>query len=206
MKVVFAFLSLAFYTRKSERTRKAGKTVEFFCIVFRKLACLLEFSLFFFAFLVPFAFGVYKSKQNVHFSTNKFTMSLMLFDPLFDSFAWPELQRMEREMGAVDVNKEGDFKYVCNFQGFRPSDIKVHHEGDHVIVEAERKHHGRHEHFERSLKRMIKLPDDVDKQNVRCEFNEKGEITIHAHKLAIENEPQKRTIPITFKKSQSSKI
>jgi HSP20 family molecular chaperone IbpA len=134
-------------------------------------------------------------------------MSLTLFDPLFDSsslFAWPKLQQMERELGAVAVDKDGDFEYTCNFQGFRPSDIKVHHEGDHIIVEAESKHNGRHEHYERSLKRMVKLPDDVDKQNVRCEWNEKGEIVVRAHKLALD-QPQKRTIPITFKKSDQSK-
>lgn len=131
-------------------------------------------------------------------------MSVIAFDPLFGShsmFAWPELQRMEREMGAIATTKEGDFNYTCNFQGFRPSDIKVSHEGDHIVMEAERKHSGRHEHYERSLKRMIKLPDGVDKQNVRCELNDKGEIVIHAHKLAVD-QPQKRSIPITFKKSE----
>jgi HSP20 family molecular chaperone IbpA len=130
-------------------------------------------------------------------------MSLIAFDPLFGSssiFAWPEIQRMERELGAVNMSKDGNFNYTCNFQGFRPSEIKVHHEGDCVIMEAESKHSGPHEHYERSIKRIIKLPDDVDKQNVRCEMNDKGEIAIHANKLAI-GESQKRSIPITFKKS-----
>jgi HSP20 family molecular chaperone IbpA len=131
-------------------------------------------------------------------------MSLTIFDPLFGSsslFDWPELQRMERQMGSVDVSKDGAFKYSCNFQGFRPSDIKVSHEGDHIVLEAERKHNGRHEHYQRSLKRMIKLPDDVDKESVRCEINDKGELVVHANKLAID-QPQKRSIPITFKKSE----
>ncbi|KAI6184669.1 SHSP domain-containing protein [Aphelenchoides bicaudatus] len=130
-------------------------------------------------------------------------MSLMVFEPFFESslLAWPELQRLEREMGAVESSKDGDFKYTCNFQGFKPSDIHVHHEGDQIMLEAQHKHKSQHEHFERSLKRVVKLPEGVDKQSVRCEINEKGEIVVHARKLAIE-EPQKRSIPITFKKSQ----
>jgi HSP20 family molecular chaperone IbpA len=128
----------------------------------------------------------------------------MSLDPLLGSpslFAWPEIQRMERELGAVDMTKNGDFNYTCNFQGFRPSEIKVHHEGDRVIMEAESKRNGRNEHYERSIKRIIKLPDDVDKQSVRCEMNDKGEMIVHASKMAI-NGPEKRSIPITFKKSQ----
>jgi HSP20 family molecular chaperone IbpA len=37
----------------------------------------------------------------------------------------------------------------------------VHQEGRNVVLEAERKHTGQMEHFSRSLKRVIKLPDDV---------------------------------------------
>jgi HSP20 family molecular chaperone IbpA len=129
-------------------------------------------------------------------------MSLLLFEPLFDSpLAWPELQRLERELGAVESAKDGEFKYTCNFQGFQPSGISVHHEGDQIMLEAQYKHKTRHEHFERSLKRVVKLPEGVDKESVRCEMNEKGEIVVRAQKLAID-EPQKRSIPITFKKSQ----
>jgi HSP20 family molecular chaperone IbpA len=131
-------------------------------------------------------------------------MSLMSFDPLLGSpslFAWPEIQRMERELGAVDISTNGDFNYTCNFQGFRPSEIKVHHEGDRVIMEAESKRNGRNEHYERSIKRIIKLPDDVDKQSVRCELTDKGEMIVHASKMAISGS-EKRPIPITFKKSQ----
>jgi len=131
-------------------------------------------------------------------------MSLSLFDTSI--FSWPELQRLEREMGAVDVDKTGDFKYTCNFQGFRPSDIRVHHEGDQIVLEAESKQSGRHEHYERSVRRMIKLPEEVDKESVRCEWNEKGEIVVRASKLPALDQPAKRSIPISFKKSDSSKM
>jgi hypothetical protein len=72
----------------------------------------------------------------------------MSFDPLLSSpsfFAWPEIQRMERELGAVAMTKDGDFNYTCNFQGFRPSEIRVNHEGDRVIMEAESKQSGSNE-------------------------------------------------------------
>jgi HSP20 family molecular chaperone IbpA len=131
-------------------------------------------------------------------------MSLIGFDPLFCSsalFQWPEIQRLERKLGTVAMTKDGDFNYTCNFQGFRPSEIKVHHEGDRVIMEAESKQSGPNEHHERSIKRIIKLPNDVDKQSVRCELTDKGEMIVHASKMAIGG-PEKRSIPITFKKSQ----
>jgi hypothetical protein len=51
------------------------------------------------------------------------------------------------------------------------------------------------------LKRVVKLPEGVDKESVRCEMNEKSEIVVRAQKLAID-EPQKRSIPITFKNSK----
>ena len=130
-------------------------------------------------------------------------MAMLLFEPLFDSnsLLWPELQRLEREMGAIDSTNNEEFKYTCNFQGYRPNEISVQHEGDHIMLEANHKHKTRHEHFERSLKRVIKLPEDVDKNSVRCEINEKGELVVRAQKVAIE-QPQKRSIPISFKKSE----
>ncbi|KAI6172327.1 Heat shock protein Hsp20 domain containing protein [Aphelenchoides besseyi] len=129
-------------------------------------------------------------------------MSLILLDSLLDDM-WPSIQRMERSMGTTDVDKSGDFRYTCNFQGFRPSDISVQHNGDMIVIEAEQKLNSRNEHYARSLKRSIQLPKDVDRESVRCELNERGEIVVCANKLAAVNEPKKYSIPITFKKSEN---
>jgi HSP20 family molecular chaperone IbpA len=44
---------------------------------------------------------------------------------------------------------------------FRPEEIEVHHQGENLIITASQKHNGKHESYERSLKRVIRLPPDV---------------------------------------------
>jgi HSP20 family molecular chaperone IbpA len=113
-------------------------------------------------------------------------MSLINFElPLGSSsyFVCPETRRIKRDLSAVKIDKHGNFKYTCNFQGFRLSEIKIHHEGNHVIIMAESKHSGPLEACKKSMQRIIKLPDDIDKQSVRCKLNDKGEIVVHANKL-----------------------
>ncbi|CAD5210023.1 unnamed protein product [Bursaphelenchus okinawaensis] len=136
-------------------------------------------------------------------------MSLLLFDPFRSNAGYHlspfqgllgELQRMERELGQWDYTD--GFAYTCNVQGFRPEEIEVHHEGDSVTISAHHKQSGRHEHYEKSLKRTIRIPEGFNKDHVQCDINEKGELIVKVPKLAEANKPEKRSIPINFKQSK----
>ncbi|CAD5213370.1 unnamed protein product [Bursaphelenchus xylophilus] len=136
-------------------------------------------------------------------------MSLLLFDPFRSSTGYSvnpwrglnsELQRLEREMGQFDYTD--GFSYTCNVQGFRPEEIEVQHEGDAVTISAHHKQSGRHEHYEKTLKRTVRIPEGFSKDHVQCDLNEKGELIVKAPKKTALNEPEKRSIPINFKQSK----
>jgi HSP20 family molecular chaperone IbpA len=96
--------------------------------------------------------------------------------------ACSKIQRMERELGSTDISKYGNFKYACKLHGFRLSEITINREQDCIVIKAKSTHNGPYEYCERSMKRIIKLPDGVDKQSVSCKLNDKGEFSIYARK------------------------
>ena len=116
---------------------------------------------------------------------------------LFDS---AEVQRLQRELGVLSEGKDGAFNYKCNVHGFKPNEIEVHHQGDNLVITGHQKHTGQNESYERTLKRVIRLPPDVHHESVRINVNEKGELTVEADKKAID-QPPRRQIPITYKES-----
>jgi HSP20 family molecular chaperone IbpA len=131
-------------------------------------------------------------------------MSLIPFGPLSglsSQFIWPKVQRTERESGIVEIGKDGRFKYSCNFQGFSLSEIKIYRYGHRVIIKAESKRDIPYEYYERSVKRILKLPDDVDTQSVHCKINDRGDVTVHARKLDM-NMPLKRSMATIFESSE----
>ena len=75
-----------------------------------------------------------------------------------------------------------------------------------MILEGERKHTGQIEHFSRSLKRTIILPDDINEQSVQCEMNENGELIVHAQKIGTPVPANKtRPIPLKFEMTGQQK-
>jgi HSP20 family molecular chaperone IbpA len=131
-------------------------------------------------------------------------MSPIPFGPLSglsSQFVWPKIQYIDRDSGVVEIGKDGKFKYSCNFQGFSLSEIKIYRHGHRVIIKAESKRDLPYEYYERSVKRVLKLPDDVDKQSVHCKINDRGDVTVHARKLDI-NGPLKRSMATIFEHSE----
>ncbi|KAI6186239.1 Hsp20/alpha crystallin family protein [Aphelenchoides besseyi] len=116
------------------------------------------------------------------------------------SFFDPDFHHLQRQLGTVE-STDGNFTYKCNVQGFKPDEIEVHQEGHSLVVSAVQKHNDHNEHYERSLKRVVRLPEGVEPQTVRTELNEKGELIIQADKKAIDGN-QRKKIPITYKQSQ----
>jgi len=116
---------------------------------------------------------------------------------LFDT---AEIQRLHRELGVLSDEKDGSFNYKCNVHGFKPEEIDVHQEGDNLVITAHQKHGGEHDKYERTLKRVIRLPQDVQRESVRIELNEKEELVVHADKKAID-QAAKRKIPIAYKQT-----
>lgn len=82
--------------------------------------------------------------------------------------------------------------------------MEVHQEGDNLVVTGHQKHNSDSEHFERSMRRVIKMPKGVHHDSLRVEMNENGQLTVKADSLMLD-QPAKRTIPINFKKSDKQK-
>jgi HSP20 family molecular chaperone IbpA len=115
-----------------------------------------------------------------------------------------EVQRLQRELGVLNEDQDGTFNYKCNVHGFKPDEIEVHQEGDNLIISAHQKHSGQHENYERVLKRVVRLPQDVKRDSVRVELNERDELVVHAEKKAID-QAAKRKLPIAYKQSEKPK-
>lgn len=95
-------------------------------------------------------------------------------------FECPKNEHFERELGAIKIGKHGSFHYSSILPGFRLSEIKIDRQRDFIIINAKNERNGPYEHYERSVKRIIKLPNWIDKENVSCKLNERGEFQIYA--------------------------
>ncbi|KAI1704370.1 hsp20/alpha crystallin family domain-containing protein [Ditylenchus destructor] len=126
-------------------------------------------------------------------------------DALFSSIlsdTFGELQRLESELGQLtqptDTQKGNHFSFKCNVAGYRPDELKVDLQGDQLVIQGEHQHNDERQSVHRTFKRMVALPDTVHKDTIECSIDEKGRLEVRAQNKALEQDEQKRNIPIGF--------
>ncbi|KAI1710126.1 hsp20/alpha crystallin family domain-containing protein [Ditylenchus destructor] len=132
-------------------------------------------------------------------------------DGLFSSMlndTFGELQRLERELGQLtqDTQKGDHFSFKCNVAGYRPEELQVDLQGDQLVIQGEHQHNDERQSVHRTFKRMVALPDTVHKDTIECSIDEKGRLEVRAQNKALEQDEQKRNIPIGFRQNQDQNV
>ena len=146
-------------------------------------------------------------------------MSLWLYDPFRTSRRWDPFHEMDNlvsallddrqlmpqaELGNMKVGKD-DFTYSVNVAGFKPEELKVDLDGDSLVISAEHRESSKDESVHRSFVRKLTIPQEVRKETIKCDIDDKGHLNIHGAKLAIEDQ-KTRQIPIGFKPSDKPAV
>ncbi|KAI1710223.1 hsp20/alpha crystallin family domain-containing protein [Ditylenchus destructor] len=124
----------------------------------------------------------------------------LMFSALNDSLG--EIQQLERQLGQLEpsIDDKGDFSFRCNVQGYRPEELKVDVHGDQLVIQGEHQHNDGRQSVHRTFKRMVALPEDVLKETVQCNIDERGRLEVRAHSKSLPGQ-QRKNIPIGFRKS-----
>uniref|UniRef100_A0A914Q8B0 SHSP domain-containing protein n=1 Tax=Panagrolaimus davidi TaxID=227884 RepID=A0A914Q8B0_9BILA len=120
-------------------------------------------------------------------------------DHFFDA---PSQQLRLRDHAGQLSHDENGLKYRIDARGFKPEELKVDIEGDHIVVRAEHKEEHDGESVHRSFIRSVAIPKDIQKEGLKCDLDEAGRLVITAPKAGLPDS-QKRSIPIEFKKSEN---
>ncbi|KAI1708546.1 hsp20/alpha crystallin family domain-containing protein [Ditylenchus destructor] len=129
--------------------------------------------------------------------------SPMMYSALHDSLG--QIQQLERELGQLDepsVDDKGDFTFRCNVQGYRPEELQVDVHGDQLVIKGEHQHNDGRQSVHRTFKRMVALPENVQKDTVQCNIDERGRLEVRAHSKTLPLAQQRKNIPIGFRKSE----
>uniref|UniRef100_A0A914YQT9 SHSP domain-containing protein n=1 Tax=Panagrolaimus superbus TaxID=310955 RepID=A0A914YQT9_9BILA len=118
-------------------------------------------------------------------------------DHFFDA---PSQQIKLRDHAGQLIHDENGLRYRIDTRGFKPEELKVDIEGDHLVVQAEHKEEHDGESVHRSFVRSVAIPKDIQKEALKCDLDEAGRLVITAPKAGLPD-AQKRNIPIEFKKS-----
>ncbi|KAI1711205.1 hsp20/alpha crystallin family domain-containing protein [Ditylenchus destructor] len=129
--------------------------------------------------------------------------SPLMYSALHDSLG--QLQQLERELGHLDepsVDDKGDFTFRCNVQGYRPEELQVDVHGNQLVIHGEHQHNDARQSVHRTFKRMVALPENVQKDTVQCSIDERGRLEVRAHSKTLPMGQQRKNIPIGFRKSE----
>lgn len=127
-----------------------------------------------------------------------------------------ELQRMSQLVDSVmqetshelesqiHYNENGDLAFHCQTAGFKPEELTVDVDGDKLIVNGKHVESREGESVERQFSRVIRLPKEVDHGKIKCELDDKGELSISIPQREKLEAP-KQNVPIEMKKKEEQK-
>ena len=114
-----------------------------------------------------------------------------------------ELQKLERHLGELQMDLNEDpskgYTYRCSVAGYCPEELKVDVEGNELIIKGEHKSSGEGQSLQRCFTRRFTLPQDINKEDIQCNINEKGQLEVVAPKLQSVEQKKTQNIPIGFK-------
>uniref|UniRef100_A0AC34PWK2 SHSP domain-containing protein n=1 Tax=Panagrolaimus sp. JU765 TaxID=591449 RepID=A0AC34PWK2_9BILA len=105
---------------------------------------------------------------------------------------------MPETLGQMKIG-EDNFSYECNVAGFKPEELKVDIDGNELVISAEHNESNRDECVRRHFVSRVTIPEEVKKDTIQCDIDERGKLVVHGAKLALEDQ-KKRNIPIGFNK------
>jgi len=71
----------------------------------------------------------------------------------------------------IHYEENGDFHLKCEVAGFKHEELSVDLDGDELVVSGEHKELKDEESLERSFKRRIRLPKELDVAQIKCEMD-----------------------------------
>uniref|UniRef100_A0A7E4V6S3 SHSP domain-containing protein n=1 Tax=Panagrellus redivivus TaxID=6233 RepID=A0A7E4V6S3_PANRE len=84
------------------------------------------------------------------------------------------------------MNPDGGFDYTVNIEGFQPNELHVDLEGDQIVVRGEHAEIHEGEAAKKSFLRKMTLPPNFSKDQIHCDLDSAGNLTIHAEPNTFE--------------------
>uniref|UniRef100_A0A1I7RQA3 SHSP domain-containing protein n=2 Tax=Bursaphelenchus xylophilus TaxID=6326 RepID=A0A1I7RQA3_BURXY len=97
-------------------------------------------------------------------------------------------------------DKEGNMSMNFEASGFKPEEIQVDLEGRRLKVRGEHSEKSENGYIQRKFEKMVKLPEDVKLDEIKCELDEKGYLNINIPRAVALEESKK--LPIEQKKKE----
>ena len=117
-------------------------------------------------------------------------------DRVFDAFLGDETQQL---LPIPRISEDGKFTTTISTRDYNPSELKVEVDGRDLIVSGE--HSSKDEHggsVERRFVQRILIPESVDLQSVKCDYDDQTRALQFTGKATVEA-PKNKSIPISFK-------
>jgi HSP20 family molecular chaperone IbpA len=124
-------------------------------------------------------------------------------DRMIDSLVG-ELEKVsESDIGSqVTYNDKGDFALRCDTSGFKPEELTVDLDGQTLTVNGKHVEDNEGQSVERHFSRVIRLPKELDQNQIKCELDDKGELSINIPRRE-QLEAPKQNVPIEMKKNEN---
>ena len=107
------------------------------------------------------------------------------------------------EIGSqIQYDDKGNVSLRCQTTGFRPEELTVDIQGDRLLVSGQHMEGREGERLERHFSRLIRLPKEVNPEQIKCQLEENGELSISAP-LREQLEAPRQRVPIEAKRGQA---
>jgi len=117
-----------------------------------------------------------------------------------------EMQQLERQMMDMETRDDGNaVTFGCHIAGYTPEELKVHVEGDELVVQGEHREKRNGQSIHRRFERRVLLPEGVAHDSVQCNLDDNGKLSVQAECVKKGEKPAIRQIPIGFKKAPEAK-
>lgn len=83
----------------------------------------------------------------------------------------------------LQYNDKGELLIRCNVAGFESEDLKVEVCGDQLIIKGKHDESREGDNIERCFTRTIQLSKEMDQNKIKCELDDKGNLTIEVPRL-----------------------
>ena len=94
------------------------------------------------------------------------------FTNLLDQLSIDEDADNHPDSSHIFYDENGDFHVKCQVAGFKLDELSVDLDGHELVVSGEHKDKQDVESVERSFRRRIRLPDELEVQKMKCELDE----------------------------------
>ncbi|CAD5216856.1 unnamed protein product [Bursaphelenchus xylophilus] len=104
---------------------------------------------------------------------------------------------------SISYNDQGDLKFECDTAGFKPEELNVDVHGHNLTIQGVHKEEKDGEKVERQFQRVVRLPKHVKMEEIKCELDEQGKLSVNVPKVAAIEEKKSTNIPIQMKKQEA---